>query len=185
MARTKKNRKRKVPPYTVIAFIVAVVIVAAFLIFSDTGGDKAVQQPSYLSPALQAKDFVDIYDRPAGIHTSKGNVLLINFWSKECPACLRELPHIQKLYEKYYGDEVEIITFNLDRISTARLKHFMEEHDYRFPVVHTSAGYVVEHANISATPTTDVVGRDGEAIERIVGAVSFKKLDRLIKGALE
>lgn len=39
----------------------------------------------------------------------RGKVVLIDFWSTWCAPCIREMPHVQKLYDKYRSSGFEVI----------------------------------------------------------------------------
>ena len=82
-----------------------------------------------------------------------GKVAVINFWGVWCGWCVRELPDLQKLHEKYREDpEVVILTINNDRDPKTVLP-WMEKHGYDFTVL-LDDGYVASHAGISSFPTT-------------------------------
>ena len=39
----------------------------------------------------------------------RGKVVLLDFWSIRCPPCIREMPHVQAMYEKYRNQGFEVI----------------------------------------------------------------------------
>ena len=43
-----------------------------------------------------------------------GNVILVNFWATWCKPCVEELPSFEKIYDKYKGQNVEVILVSLD-----------------------------------------------------------------------
>lgn len=72
--------------------------------------------------------FKDIDGNPYFYNDFKGKVVLINHWATWCQYCLIEMPHLQKLREKYSPEELEIITVlhdpeNLDLAKDIRLNY--------------------------------------------------------------
>ncbi|MFR7592069.1 MAG: cytochrome c biogenesis protein/redoxin [Longibaculum sp.] len=71
------------------------------------GEKKSVEKEEFPLPyTLQ-----DQHQKNISFQDLKGKVVFLNFWATWCPPCQRELPEIQKLYEKYKdSDKVAIIT---------------------------------------------------------------------------
>ena len=63
--------------------------------------------------------------------------VVISFFATWCAPCKRELPVLQKLYEKYgpQGLKVVVISIDKDPAEVARLAEFAEERGLTFPVV--------------------------------------------------
>jgi len=100
------------------------------------GLGEAVKQSeivSYLSQNLQTKQatavgkkFVDFtVDHVAGVDKAgnpiyekkslsdfvgKGKVMLVDFWSPWCPPCKEEIPNIKAVWEKYHGDDFDVLS---------------------------------------------------------------------------
>jgi thiol-disulfide isomerase/thioredoxin len=66
----------------------------------------------------QYKDF-ELFD-PAGEKyklsdfVGKSKFLLIDFWASWCAPCIRDMPELKKLYEKYKDQGLEIISISID-----------------------------------------------------------------------
>ena len=41
-----------------------------------------------------------------------GKVVLMNFWATWCPPCRREMPSMERLYQKFNGDSFTVIAIN-------------------------------------------------------------------------
>lgn len=90
----------------------------------------------------------------------EGKIGVINFWGTWCGTCIKEMPAIQKLYDKYRQDpDVKIITMNNDpKVRTVR--NWIADHSYEFPVLR--AKKYVREVNIHAFPTTWFLNEEGE-----------------------
>ena len=40
----------------------------------------------------------------------KGKVMLVDFWSPWCPPCKAEIPNIKAIWEKYHGDDFDVLS---------------------------------------------------------------------------
>lgn len=81
----------------------------------------------------------------------KGKVAVVNFWGIWCGWCVKEMPDYQKLANKYAGDpDVRILTINNDE-SADKVKKWMAEQKYDFPVL-LDDNFVTRH--VRSFPTT-------------------------------
>ncbi len=94
---------------------------------------KATETVSYILDNLQTKKatavgskFVDFtVDHVAGVDkdgnpiyekkslsdfVGKGKVMLVDFWSPWCPPCKAEIPNIKAIWEKYHGDDFDVLS---------------------------------------------------------------------------
>ena len=89
----------------------------------------------------------------------EGEIVVINMWGTWCGPCVREMPEFQKFYEKYEDDpKVEILTINSDP-SAEKVRDWMDEHGYDFPVLRDD-GYL-RKVNIHTYPTTWFLNAEG------------------------
>lgn len=97
--------------------------------------------------------------------TGEGTSLLV-FWEEWCPHCRREVPKIQKTYEKYEGDGLKVIGLTkVTRSSTdEKVATFCENHKLSFPVIKED-GELSRYFNVSGIPAAAVV-QDGKVIWR-------------------
>ena len=59
----------------------------------------------------------DVYGRPHRLseYCGRGNYVLLDFWASWCTPCLREMPNLINLYNKYHGKKnFEIVGISLD-----------------------------------------------------------------------
>ena len=94
---------------------------------------KATETVSYVIENLEARKatavgakFIDFtVDHVAGVDADgnpvyekkslsdfvgKGKVMLVDFWSPWCPPCKAEIPNIKAIWEKYHGDDFDVLS---------------------------------------------------------------------------
>jgi peroxiredoxin len=91
-------------------------------------------------------------------------VVLLDFWSIYCVACLQEMPHLVELYEKYKDQGFEIYGIDLDSFSPRRVQKFIDGLQYKipYPVMIDRKREVAGAYKVGMLPTTILVGKDGK-----------------------
>ena len=57
------------------------------------------------------KDGNPVYEKKSlSDFVGKGKVMLVDFWSPWCPPCKAELPNIKAVWEKYHGDDFDVLS---------------------------------------------------------------------------
>ena len=55
----------------------------------------------------------------------KGKVILVDIWATWCGPCMRVLPHVVKIYQKYHGQGLEVVGVSCDS-NADDLKSFLQ-----------------------------------------------------------
>lgn len=89
----------------------------------------------------------------------KGKVILINFWGSFCPPCVREMPAIQRQYEKYKDRNFVVLAVNLDE-SLITVRGFVKQNQLQFPIL-LDHSTVRKQYGVSLYPSSFFVNSDG------------------------
>jgi thiol-disulfide isomerase/thioredoxin len=142
-----------------------------------------------VSPPLSAPDF-SLPDMDGEAHTLsefRGKVVMLNFWATWCPPCRREMPSMQRLYEKYRDRGLEVVAVNqfedpdLVFEFTGRLSL-----EPTFPILFDRESRVSEQFRVKGLPTTYLLDREGKIRYQAIGGREFDhpEVERLIEGLL-
>ncbi len=98
--------------------------------------------------------------------------VLINNWGTNCSWCVKEMPAMQEVYEKY-KDDIEMIAVSnyMGGDSDAAIIRFREENNITFPMMRDEAG-IASHFYLTGWPTTIVIDRYGAVARIESGAVT-------------
>ncbi len=158
-----------------------------------SGGDAADGEDEQI-PEIPAPDFT-LTDQNGETHTLsdyQGKTVFLNFWATWCGPCQREMPEIQALYERYGGNEEDLVVlgvanpksedypFNQDK-TQPEVEQFLTDNGYTFPVVMDTTGEVFGTYGVSAFPTTFMIDADGNVFGYVVSALSGDMMESIVQ----
>ncbi|MGK0296463.1 MAG: peroxiredoxin [Gammaproteobacteria bacterium] len=115
-----------------------------------------------------------------------GKVLLLNFWATWCLPCLKEIPDLVSLQEKYKDEELQLVGIALQKPDG--LANFMREYNINYPVLAGEAPVIViaeMYGNlIGALPYTAIIDRAGTIVYTKAGPIVADEVETLIKELL-
>jgi thiol-disulfide isomerase/thioredoxin len=110
----------------------------------------------------------DSYGQPATLAAWHGQTVYLNFWSAGCGSCLAEMQALDALGRQYAG-RVAVVLVNIDR-EAPDLVDIKHRNGFQFAMLQDQLGISLERYRVVGTPTSVVIGRDGRAQARYVGA---------------
>ena len=117
-----------------------------------------------VSPSAPAPDFtLRRLDGPnLRLQEQRGQVVLVNFWATWCGPCRQEMPHLNRLYEKYRPSGFVLLGVNIDDDAKAAAD-LAARLGLKFPVLLDTDKHVSRLYDMSAMPATVLIDRDGRA----------------------
>jgi cytochrome c biogenesis protein CcmG/thiol:disulfide interchange protein DsbE len=133
-------------------------------------------------PGFQAPDFnlSTSQGTQISLSTLHGQPVIINLWASWCPPCREEMPALQKVYETYHEQGLEILGVNAtnqDDVQAAN--EFSNRLGLTFPILLDGDGRVSRLYQLQSLPTTFFVGRDGSIQDVIIGGPMAEALLRV------
>jgi peroxiredoxin len=115
-----------------------------------------------IAPANQAPDFTlrTLEGKNLRLGEQRGQVVLVNFWATWCGPCRQEMPHLNKLYEKYKSSGFVLLGVNVDD-DTRQAAGVANKLGVKFPVLPDADKRVSKQYDLSAMPSTVLIDRDG------------------------
>jgi len=109
-----------------------------------------------------------------GIDDLKGKLVVLNFWATWCPPCRLEMPSMEKLYQEFKGEGLEVVAINFME-KEKPIKSFLKENGFTFPVLLDKKGEIARNYGVHGLPVTYLIARNGNLIARSMGYKDWYK----------
>lgn len=114
------------------------------------------------SPQNPAPDFTlkGLDGRNLRLAEQRGQVVMLNFWASWCGPCKLEMPHLNRLHDKYGSAGFTLLGVNVDedlRTATAAAQKLA----VKFTVLHDAEKGVSRLYALDSMPATVLIDRDG------------------------
>ncbi|WP_455684729.1 redoxin domain-containing protein [Thomasclavelia sp.] len=131
---------------------------------------------------------LDQNGEPISLSDYHGKVVFLNFWATWCPPCQREMPEIQKLFEKYKdSNDIAIVTVVMPggrEMDASGIKKFLKEKGFTMPVIFDD-GRLSNEYQITSLPTTYMLDRNGDKYGSVVGQLTNDMMENIIDRTLK
>jgi thiol-disulfide isomerase/thioredoxin len=121
---------------------------------------------------------------PITLDRFRGKFVVLNFWATWCGPCLRELPSLSRLNERFAGDDFAVVLISQDRGGFKQTDRFLkkmakaEDEERRitddFAVTFIDEKLKYSRAiGVRSLPTTILLGPDGNEFGRLTGSAEW------------
>ena len=129
--------------------------------------------------------FISIAGDKISTESLRGKVVMVNFWATSCVTCVKEMPQMVETYEKYKKQGLEFVAVAMQYDPPNYVLNFTETRKLPMVVAIDSAGDIArQFSDVSLTPTTFVIDKEGRIIKRYVGEPDFQELHKLVEKEL-
>ncbi len=115
--------------------------------------------------------------------------ILLDFGSIYCSSCVRSLPHLAALQNRYGQDKLRVVTVNLDTYGVARVRRFFAQFKdvLTFPVVLDINLEISRMYGVTTLPTYVLIDRRGTRVLTVVGydEERWRRLEEAVRRAVE
>lgn len=178
-------------PRTLIIIAVALIVIGLLLrglltpSASPSTSSKSTPGPAapligHYAPGVTV---VDLSGNKVTLASLHGKVVALNFWYAACEPCKLEMPALERAYEKHKTQGLVILGIDVtdDASTTAS---FVRLIGVTYPVVRDQSLATVTAYNVTATPSTFFIDRDGVIRSKIVGALDLTTLEPTVSALL-
>ena len=139
-----------------------------------------------ISKPKSAPNFIlqDMDEEKQSLDTNKGKVVLLNFWATWCPPCKREMPSMERLYQKFKNDKFNVIAIDqMEDIDTVFSFTGQLPIDPTFPILFDTNSTVSRAYGVNGLPTTYLIDKKGNVRYRAIGGREFdhEDIEKLIQ----
>lgn len=156
----EQKKKRSITRGTILAILALAI---GYTIYAAVAKDKV----ELITAGAEAPDFevVDLNGDKHRLKDYKGEGVLLNFWGTWCEPCEREFPAMERQYDVFKAQDVEILALNYMQ-TDFEVKKYVANMGMTFPVAIDKTRSVFTAYNIGPLPTSIFIKPDG-TIDRI------------------
>ncbi len=162
-------------PYLATSSVIFVIAVVSWILWDNPpAAEVGREAPAFVGNSLDGE--------PLSSDHFSGRPILLNIWATWCLPCRREMPSIQRIYEDYHGQGLEVVAVSIDggwdeRATRTRVAGWVEELGLQFQVLHDPRRVTERRFSVRGLPETFLIDRDGLIASRVVGAVDWDAVE--------
>jgi peroxiredoxin len=175
---TKVNARETRPgPSLKLSLTILFVVIASVLVILllRNGRDSTITTTRQIQVGFPAPNFTfpDLNGRQISLSDQRGKVVLINIWATWCPPCKQEMPSMQKLYERFKGENFEILAVSIDSTGRDAVAPFMRTMNLTFPALLDSKEDIRTLYGVTGVPESFIIDKEGIVVEKIIGPIDW------------
>ena len=149
-----------------------------------TSGMIPAPRAEFLAPQFTLKTSDD---QTVSLSDLRGRPVLVNFWASWCTPCQAEMPAMQRVYQDFKGQGLEILAVNATYQDDPQVAlNYVLEHELTFPILYDSNADSARLFQVRALPTSFFIDEQGIIRDVVVGGPMAEALLRIrVKELLE
>ncbi|MEK4009685.1 thiol-disulfide oxidoreductase ResA [Peribacillus sp. FSL M8-0224] len=165
----KTKRSRLILRTSLLLIMALAVVYALYLNFFT---EKIRVQPGDPAP-----DFVleNMEGDKVQLSELKGKGVFLNFWGTWCKPCEKEMPYMERQYNYFKNQGVEILAVNIGESDVA-IETFAKRYGLTFPILKDKKSVVTETYDITPIPTTFLIDKNGIVTKVITGSMTERDI---------
>jgi peroxiredoxin len=130
--------------------------------------------------------FTSLNGNELALRDLHGKVVVVNFWATSCAICIREMPDLAHLQRRFGDRGVTLIAVAMRYDPPNRVLEYAKSAALPFVVSLDPMGKIEgAFGGVTGTPTTFVIDKRGQIVQRIRGAPDFARLHTLLEAKLK
>ena len=151
------------------------IIFLSFLFFSNLSySDNNNQQLLIKDPKkVEIFSIKDINDNEKVISSSENKILLFNFWATWCAPCIKEIPELIELKEKFKNN-IEVYFVSVDYNIKKTVPKFLRKNKLEnLSIFNDEKLKISNKFGVKVMPTTVIINKNFEEIAQVKGYVDW------------
>ena len=169
-----------------------------------TGNENTVAAATKAAElSVRSRAIKDTFDVPIGridgtqfkLGDFKGKVLIVDFWATYCPPCVRQMPQLAKLYQKYHSSGLELVGLSGDEKSDQKkVEDFIKQAGAAYTigfenewVARAFLKGTEDETGTTPIPQLFVISRDGRVLEHQIGEnqqIGLSNIEKIVEQEL-
>lgn len=105
----------------------------------------------------------------------EGKVIVVNFWATSCTTCKKEMPKMIQMYQDFSSKGLDYLGVAMFYDDPEYVKNYVTAQKIPFNITWDESKKLDEKfGGILGTPTTFIIGKQGNIVKRYVGEVQWE-----------
>lgn len=145
---------------------------------------------AFLSPVLPrpAPDFTlpNLAGEKIALQNFRGQVVLLDFWATWCKPCVKSMPKLNDLHEKWNKSGLSVVGIAIDEEGKKIVEPFIQKHKIVYPIlVDTAENPVWEIYKVKIIPMLFLVDRQGQIVQQWLGELNVQEVENAVSALLK
>ncbi|MCM3169560.1 MULTISPECIES: thiol-disulfide oxidoreductase ResA [Peribacillus] len=170
----KNKRTRSIVRISLLLLMALAVAYALYLNF--------FMEKTRVQAGDQAPDFVleNMEGNKVQLSELKGKGVFLNFWGTWCKPCEKEMPFMERQYNYFKNQGVEVLAVNIGESDVA-IETFAKRYGLTFPILKDKKSVVTETYDITPIPTTFLIDKNGIVTKVITGSMTERDISNYME----
>jgi peroxiredoxin/YHS domain-containing protein len=149
--------------------------------------DPEAYMPPVLPRPAPEKFGVKLEGTSASLADFKGKVVLVDFWATWCVPCVKAMPDLQKLQEKYAEKGLSVVGISIDEKGAEKVKPFLSKRKFTYTMLldKDTAHPTWKAFGVHGIPALFLINREGVIVQQWTGKVEMKEVKKAVEALLE
>ncbi|WP_395062513.1 TlpA family protein disulfide reductase [Flavobacterium sp.] len=129
---------------------------------------------------IENLDLTDINGNKFSLESLSGKIIVLNFWFTKCAPCIKEMPDLNDLKEKYKENPIVFFAITYDKKNL--VDDFLKKIKLDFTVIPNDRK-TINQFGIQFFPTNLVIDSNGKVVyvNELFGGNGIKEIDKILK----
>lgn len=167
-------------------WIQGIILTAVLLIGGYTIGSSLFAKDDIPREGSTAPDFslTGLDGTKTELSDYRGKAVMVNFWGSWCEPCIREMPAIQRQYEKWKDKGLVVLGLNLDE-SKVTVQSYVKQTGVTFPVLFDKELRMRDRYAVRYYPTTFFIDPAGKIVKIAVLEMDDDYIEQTVRSMLK
>jgi peroxiredoxin len=116
----------------------------------------------------------------------RGKPYMIVFWATDCPGCVKEIPHLNTLYNDFGKQGFQVIAIAMPHDELPLIRTMREQKAMNYEIVFDEDGTLAKaFGGVKLTPTNFLISPKGKIALQKIGEFDVDKMHQMISDMLK
>lgn len=149
--------------------------------------DPEAYMPPILPRPAPEKLGVKLEGEPVTLADFKDKVVLVDFWATWCVPCVKSMPDLQKLQEKYAEKGLSVVGISLDEKGAEKVKPFLSKKKFTYTMLldKDTAHPTWKAFGVHGIPALFLINKEGILVQQWIGKVEITEVKKAVETLLK